>query len=194
MPSGFQGAVRPTSPRPASEAGAPSAAETKPADAKPAEAKPADVPVFALDKLVLPEGLAKDDPALGAFSDVIKGMPQDKAQALIDLYTKQAQASSETATKAWEAINEKWQSEVKADPTIGGDKLPGVLSTINKALDMYGTPGLKAALNLTGVGNNPDLVKTLHNMAKALTEGSHVAGAPASRQQSAAKMLYPNLP
>ena len=177
-----------TTPTPATPAPTP---ETAPAEAKPAEA----APLFALDKLTLPEGLDKKDPTLAAFADAAKGLPQTQAQALLDLYTKQTQASGEAATKAWDAVHEKWLAEVKADPVIGGDKSTGVQQVIAKAFETYGTPGLKAALNLTGVGNNPDVIRTFYNMAKALTEGNHVSGAPAtSIPKSAAQTLYPNLP
>jgi hypothetical protein len=89
-----------------------------------------------------------------------------------------------------------WQNEIKADKEIGGDKLPATLQTVSKALDQYGTPGVRQALDYTGAGNNPEIVRTIYAMAKALGEGGHVNGNPPNGRQGpidAASAIYPNL-
>src|SRR5439155_22514769 len=102
------------------------------------------------------------------------------AQKLIDLDIARQKSFSEAMAKTYRDTNEKWVEEVKADAEIGGDKLQPTLTTISKALDTFGTPKVREALNLTGAGNNPEIVKTLFKMAKALTEGGHVTGQPAA--------------
>ena len=160
-----------------------------------ADAKPADPAApFDVTKLTLPEGVAKDDPMLGDFAKLAGDLPEGKAQALIDLYAKQMKAGSDASTTAWNAVQDKWQAELKADPELGGDKTPVVQATISKALEQFGAPGVKEAFNLTGAGNNPAIVKTFFNMAKQLTEGAPKSGSPASAApRTAAEIMYPEL-
>lgn len=162
---------------------------TAPEAVAPAEPAPAQ---FSADKLVLPEGLDKADPALAEFSKLADGLPHAKAQELIDLYTKQQKSATDANAAAWNTLHEKWISEVKADPVIGGANMPVVQQTIAKAIDQFGVPGLKDALNLTGAGNNPAIIRTFYNMAKQLTEGGHVSGQPVpNAAKSTAELFYP---
>ena len=164
--------------------GDPAPAEVKPAESeKPAEGeKPAEVPVFSFDALKLPEGVTLPDEAKSEFSEIVtkNGISTEAAQAMMDLYAKQAGGAAAAQAEAWKTMNEGWVTEVKADPDIGGDKLPATLQMIAKVLDdpTIGAPGVKEALNLTGAGNNPAIVKTIANLARIATEGGrHVAGA-----------------
>ncbi len=169
----------------------PAPAVPTPAEPEPAPTELAPTP-FSADKLTLPEGLDKADPALAEFTKLADGLPHAKAQELIDLYTKQQKAAADANTTAWNTLHEKWISEVKADPVIGGANMPVVQQTIAKAIDQFGVPGLKDALNLTGAGNNPAIIRTFYNMAKQLTEGGHVSGQPVpNAAKSTAELFYP---
>lgn len=175
----------------------PSAAPTNDPAAPPADpaAKPADPAApFNVASLTLPEGVAKDDPILGDFAKLAEGLPEGRAQALIDLYAKQMKAGSDASTQAWNAMQDQWQAELKTDPVLGGDKTPIVQATISKALEQYGAPGVKEAFNLTGAGNNPAIVKTFFAMAKQLTEGAPKSGSPVTQApRTAAEIMYPEL-
>lgn len=170
-------------PKPA-EGEAPAAEEAKPEGDKPAEGL-----AFSFDTLKLPEGMTLPDDAKTSFTDIVTkgGISTETAQALMDLYGKQAGGMAAAQAEAWKTMNEGWQAEVKADKDIGGDKLPGVLQTIAKVLNdpAIAAPGVKEALNFTGGGNNPAIVKTIYNLAKLVTEGGrHIAGSPAGSQKA----------
>ena len=88
-----------------------------------------------------------------------------------------------------------------------GPKLDSVLDTISKAINGLGDAKLatdfRSAMDYTGAGNNPVVIKALWKLAAQVTEGSHVAGlnpAAAGQQRpgagppTTAKALYPNLP
>lgn len=133
--------------------------------------------------------------------DVAKkhGLSSEAMKDLLGEYATRMKSTQEAAVKAFVETNEKWQAEIKADKEIGGDKLPAVLQTIGKVLDnpKLTDPGFKEALNYTGAGNNPAIVKTFYKMALALTEGGHVGGTPpaeAGQKPTGAAALYPNLP
>ncbi len=169
--------------------------EAKPEGEKPVEAKPN---AFDAKALVLPEGAQLDEATIGKFSELAKetGLSQEGAQKLFDLHQETIKAATEASTRLWSETQTQWVNEVKADKDIGGDKLPGVQQVIGKILDNpeFAATGVKEAFNLTGAGNNPAILKTFYNMARALTEGQHVAGNPARNMPaSAADAIYPHL-
>lgn len=170
---------------------------------KPAEEAPKGEAPAALDfaTLELPEGLTLADADKETVSALATkhGLSQDAVKDLLGEYASRLKTASEGPVKAFREINEKWQNEVRADKEIGGDKLPDVVKTIGKLLDnpQFVDPGFKAALNLTGAGNNPAFVKTFYKLAKALTEGGHVSGNPPAAGKppvGSPNALYPNLP
>ena len=154
-------------------------------EAAPAEGeKPPETPIFSFDAITLPEGMTLPDDAKASFTEIVtkNGISTEAAQAMMDLYAKQAGGAAAAQTEAWKTMNEGWQAEVKADPEIGKDKYAGTLQTIAKVMDdpKLAPPGLKEAFNLTGAGNHPAVVKFVYNLAKLATEGGrHVSGAAA---------------
>lgn len=86
------------------------------------------------------------------------------------LVTQLAQANQ----KAWDTTIDTWKAEIEADPVIGGDKSKDVQTTLGKVLDEYGTPDARRAFEVTGAGWNPHVIRFIHKMALALTEGSPV--------------------
>lgn len=63
------------------------------------------------------------------------------------------------------------------DPEIGGAKLAGVKATVASAMAQFGNADeIKSALNETGAGSNPVLIKWFNRMASALSEGTPVKG------------------
>jgi len=181
-------------PAPAAEHGFVSAATTlinTPAEpaaepAKPAEGEvapaPETPPIFSLTDVKLPEGVEIPEEVGKEFSEILnsKAAPAEVGQKLLDLYAKQAAELVDSNAKLWAKTNEQWQNEIKADPVIGGDKLPSTLANIAKLLDNpeFTDPGLRAALDLTGAGNNPAIVRFLAKAASRLSEGGYVPGAP----------------
>lgn len=139
---------------------------------------------FDAEKLTLPEGFEKTE-QYTEFTNIAKelGLSQPNAQKLIDLHAAVNKAAVENLSAGWQKQNDEWVAEVKADPEIGGAKLDEVRQTISKLLDNpeLTDPKFRAALDFTGAGNNPAVIRTLSRWAKALSEGSAVAGGPAAR-------------
>lgn len=153
--------------------------KTKPA----AAAAPAPVDVT---KLTLPEGVTLDENATKAFTELATkhNLTQEVAQDLMNLHTAQLQALAAAPMKAWTDLNQSWVDEVKADPVVGGDKLVGVQADIATILDKYGDPKVREALDMTGAGNHPAMVRTFAKIAAALKEATPVlAEKPAEHAQ-----------
>jgi hypothetical protein len=155
---------------------------------------------FDANKLTLAEGFEKNE----LYNDFVawaaeKNISQEMGQELIDFWTKGAKSNAAATETAWREQNETWQAEVKADPDIGGSKLPGVLQTISKVLDnpKYFPPEIRQTLAITGIGNNRDFIKGFYQICADLTEGRSIAGnAPGiqGRPLSIAERIYPDAP
>lgn len=138
------------------------------------------------------------------------GLTQEQGQKLMDLYAKNGLKTAEANMAAWQKTRADWRTELKTDPEIGKltDRTGNfsasspLVQTINDALNGLQNPKLvtdfKAAMDLTGAGDNPAFVKVLHALAKQVTEGTtHVTGGPTNanrRPASAGAALFPNLP
>lgn len=183
---------------------APPAAPVDPNAPKPAEgAKPAEAPaIAAIDpaKFTIPEGFTRDEDAIKSLVETLsdeKLAPQDRAQRLMDIHADVVKKVGEANTKAWTDLNEGWIKEAKADPEIGGAKLEATKTTIAKAIDSLGPDSAKAfrqALDMTGAGNNPAIIRGLNKWASQIVEGSHVTGTPPSGPKDTAAMFFPNSP
>lgn len=153
------------------------------------------VPLAAED-ITFAEGMeipdATRDELLGIFNNQeldAKG----RAQALIDLHTAQLQAASEASSQAWDSLQDQWQSDVRADPDVGGAKMQPVIDRVGRLVKEYGTDQLHEVFDMTGAGNNVHVIKFLNNIAMKLTEGEPKPGAPATAPGTAASRLFPSM-
>jgi hypothetical protein len=132
------------------------------------------------------------------------GLSQTEGQKLMDLYMKEVVESETAPYRVWQETQEKWRTEIRNDPDIGG-KLDRVRETVSRAIDGLGDPKLakefREAMDFTGAGNNPAFIRAFYKLASLVTEGKAApAGgpSPAARPQggrpSVATAMYPNLP
>lgn len=171
--------------------------DDKPADPKVEDKKPEApeyTPIAAAD-LKLPENLSKEDPILKA---ALEGateakLGKDALQPLIDKVAPQLKELQEAPLREWAAKQKEWVNQIKTDPEIGGAALDKtVLPGIAKLLDASGVgKEAREALDFTGAGNHPAVVKLLHYAAKRLGEGTPVRGNPAPTARDPASLLYP---
>ena len=140
---------------------------------------------FDAEKITFPEGFTREDALYDDFKNIATEhkLSGPVAQKLIDLAAKQTKAANETLLAQWDKQQQDWQTEIKADKEIGGDKLSGTLQTFAKVANdpELSDPKFREALTFTGAGNHPAIVRTLAKWAKALTEGGPVRGNPPQR-------------
>lgn len=148
----------------------------------------------------LPEGFTVDEKLSADFLGVMndqKMSPAERAQQLIDLQAKAITLASEKGREQWNNLQTEWQTAVKADPEIGGDKLPPVLTRLAAALTTFGTDATRQAFDATGAGNNPEIIKFFNKMALALGEGQLTKGGapgPVGKSEDAiARRLFPTM-
>lgn len=154
------------------------------------------VPLTAAD-ITIPEGLEVHETLRDEALAIVNNRelsPKEQLQGLIDLQGKLAKDASETISKTWEDTQKAWQDEVKADPTIGGDKLQTSLAAVNKLVTEYGDDKLVEAFALTGAGNNVHVIRFLHSIAGKLLEGGAVpAQSPANQESDKALRMFPSM-
>lgn len=154
------------------------------------------VPLTASD-ITIPEGLEVHETLRDEALALVNNRelsPKEQLQGLIDLQSRLANEASETISKTWEDTQKAWRDEVKADPTIGGDKLPTTLAAVNKLVTEYGNDKLIEAFALTGAGNNVHVIRFLHSVAGKLLEGGPVsAGSPSNQDGDAASRMFPSM-
>lgn len=157
-------------------------------------------------ELKLPEGFKLEEAQGKAFTELLTRpdlSPQARAQELLNLYAAERKKDTDQIGSSWNATVDVWHKDIASDPEIGtGDTKsplkPEVKATLAKVLDAYGGTELRQALDLTGAGSNPAVIRALVKMAPKLVETSrHVQGSPPSNAKAkgpSASALYPDLP
>jgi hypothetical protein len=144
------------------------------------------------DALTLPEGMLADQPAFVDFKNTALdlGIEPEKAQKLIDTVAPKMKEAAEAPYNLWADTQEKWVSEIKADPVIGGANMEKALAVAARAIETYGTPELRTALAFTGAGNNPAVIRWMHKVGLTLGEGKPVEAksAPTPKAPLATRM------
>jgi hypothetical protein len=145
----------------------------------------------------IPDGVELDREALDGFTPLAKdlNLTQTQAQKLVDLYAHQIDALQTAQTEKVANVRKGWVEGIKADNEIGGTALNENVALAVKALDKYGTPELRKALDESGLGDHPEMVRVFYRIGRAMAEDTIEGGqntAPKGAQRSAAEILYPN--
>jgi len=118
------------------------------------------------------------------------GLTQEQAQKLVDFQASMLRQQQEQFA---EQVS-NWAAEAKADNEIGGKSFDDNLSLARKGLEYVGTPELREALDSTGMGNHPEVIRAFYRIGKQLGEGSFEQGrGPSSQPKTAAEVLYPSM-
>lgn len=158
--------------------------------------------------ITLPEGLIVDEPLMKEFKELsLKNkLAPETAQEMVGFYKK---AMEGQINKLEELIPESlrpatraaWAKEISAMPEFQGEREATSSAVLGRVMDEFGSPELKLALNSSGFGDNPHLVKMILEMATALVEGGPTeTGSPAptgkdgkpTKGRSYAESFYPN--
>lgn len=139
----------------------------------------------------LPDGMTISADVEKEFTTLARGLnlPQDKAQALIDLQVKAAQKSQEESVAQFEKMKSEWKA--KTLKFLGANKDQS-LAYAAKFLDKVGDKDLRKVLDESGLGNHPALVKAFIEAGKLIGEDNFVEGNNAPSEKSFAEILYPN--
>lgn len=163
----------------------PDAEAPKPIEEKKPEAKPLE--------LKLPEGshlTAKDVEKVVARSKELNLTPE-QAQAELNRESELVKSFVEGEKQKFAKEVTAWVDEAKKDPEIGGEKFAQSAEAAKRVVNRFGTEAFKKALNESGLGNHPELVRVFVRIGKAMTDDQLVlpSGNPTA-PRSAAEVLY----
>lgn len=176
-------------------------------DTKPKDGKADEGPKGAPEKYTdfkLPEGFEMSEagkPILEKFSTFAReaNLTQDQAQKFMDLYAEVEQTRAKSSKDTFEAMNAEWRKQTETDKEFGGEKLKENLGFAAKAIEAFAgktSAEFKDALNVTGIGNHPAMVRFLIAVGKAVGQDKLIFGRGASdapANKSAAEQMFPSL-
>jgi hypothetical protein len=166
--------------KPAAEATTKTPEGTKPPESKPLELK-------------LPEGSHLTAEAVEKVAARAKELNLTPEQAQAEL-----QRESDLVKTFVEGEKQKlakevtaWVDETRKDTEIGGEKFAQSAEMAKRVVNRFGTDAFKKALNDTGLGNHPELVRVFVRIGRAMTEDQLVvASGQPTAPRSAADVLY----
>jgi len=166
------------------------AGEAEPTE-EPKAAEPTEPAVPEKYDFDLPEHMVLDQSAADEFTAVAKELKldQESVKKITDVAVKMTQRQADNQVK----LVETWVEQVKTDKEIGGDKLSENLAVARKALETFGTPELRDVLNMTGMGNHPEVIRAFYKAGKAISEDRFVQGNPRGAEPDMAKRMFPTM-
>lgn len=124
------------------------------------------------EDFTIAEGQELDAAMVEKFTPVAKelGLTQANAQKLVDLYAGEVARANEANQQAFAELKSGWLKEAKSDAEVGGAKWNETMSHADKAIKAFGDPELREALDFTGVGNHPALIRFFAKVGSKLVE------------------------
>jgi len=145
-------------------------------------------------ELKLPEGLEETDLESVKAAAKQLGLTAEQAQLLAEQQASQKQQFQQSAIESFNALTGQWLEQAKSDPEYGGDNFERNLQYATTALDKFATPEFKAALNESGYGNHPEMIRIFSRIGKTLAEDKPVGGeGEKGGETDAAKLFYPTM-
>jgi hypothetical protein len=138
----------------------------------------------------LPKGMTLDKAMADQFIALAKelNLPQDKAQKLVDMYAGTMIEQAKVSANGFVKMVSDWAEETKTE--LGADAQKQ-LSFAFKAIQKFGSPGLRQLLNETGVGSHKEMVKCFIAIGKAISEDTTTpASGSGAGSESPEDVLY----
>jgi|TARA_R110000796_G_scaffold8637_8_gene28150 hypothetical protein len=143
----------------------------------------------------LPEGVNLDAAAVAEAIPLLKemGATQEQAQKLVDLQVQTMTGLMDAQSKAWTDQLGEWKDARETDAEFGKSKYDESIAIARKGMREFGEPALFAALEETGMGNHPELIRAFYRVGKAIGEdGFNFGSSNTEGGQSLAEKLFPN--
>jgi hypothetical protein len=125
-----------------------------------------------------------------------KGLSPDQAQALLERESANVASFVAEQQKTHEEMRTSWLEQARTDKEIGGDNFNANTELAKRVVERFGTDEFKKALDESGLGNHPELVRILARIGKAMGNDTLVVpgSSTGTPKQSMAERLYPSTP
>jgi len=148
----------------------------------------------------VPEGMTVDDKIVQQFEPIARehNLSNEAVQALVDFEAARVKSAGEaqaadlkTERELWAKEQQKWITDLKADPDFGGAKHNEAVQASHKAIGAFADKDFVEWAKETGMGNFPPLVKLLSRIGRAMGEDKVHNGDPTVGKKTAAEVMYP---
>ncbi len=173
--------------------------EGTPSEGTPPEGTPPEGAPEAYTDFTMPEGWTPDEAIMTPFKEVAKGMnlTQDQAQSLVTMFNEWRQSSEQASADDWQKTQDGWLDSSKADKEFGGDKFEENVALGVQAIERFGTPELKELLDMTGLGDHPEVLRFAIKVGRAISDDTlhRQSGEPPLKpgQKDASALLFPSV-
>ena len=151
---------------------------------------PADYSEFKL-----PEGMDMDNEALQAFLPMAieSKLTQEQAQTFVDLQVKAVEKTLKKQADMWTDRVAEWTKAAENDEEYGKGEYDKSIMIARSAMRKIGGPNLAKALEDTGTGNHPEIIRLLYRLGKAIGEDNlDFGGINPGGQKTLAERMYPD--
>lgn len=155
--------------------------------------QPKDKPVEIKYDLKLKDGSLLDTKAPERIAEFAKkhGLSQEAAEAVLDGQHEAVRGYKQTQESQFNDMKARWVDEVTNDKEIGGEAFAQNVEVAKRALDRFATPDFKKALESTGFGNHPELVRIFYRIGKAMKADNVIlSGTQAGSRKSLEEVFY----
>lgn len=143
----------------------------------------------------LPDGSRLDPSRVESIAALAKErkLSNEAAQEILTREHEAVEGFAAVQTAAYQKEQEGWATSLKTDKEIGGDNYNKSIELASRVVKQFGTPEFSEALNRTGLGNHPELVRVFARVAKSLGEDTLVlpGAAPAAGPKDVRELFYP---
>ena len=133
-------------------------------------------------------GLMADEETVGEFANIARqvGLSQEEAQ---NVFTSLMPTFESIGRKRMEGWTADWAKQSSVDKEFGGQNFQANLRVANSALKKFSTPEFTKLLQITGLGNNPEVIRVFYRIGQQMTQDKGVTGGGAPQNLP---KLYPN--
>jgi len=137
-----------------------------------------------------------DDELMTQAKSVFKelNLTQEQAQQLVDFESNVKAEENQRQQGAWDELQDTWKKASENDKEFGGDGLDSNLAIAKKGRDAFGDKEFNEMLEVTGVGNHPEMIRFLFKIGKLVSEDKILQGSgSASGSATQAERLFPDM-
>ncbi len=91
------------------------------------------------------------------------------------------------------AVVTRWADQTRTDPEIGRNALAAALHTARQAVDRFGGDRLRKALDETGLGSHPEIIRAFVKVGKATADQRPAAPKRPPTHEETMRAMYPSM-
>ena len=88
---------------------------------------------------------------------------------------------------------DRWADRTRTDPEIGRNALPAALHAARQAVERFGGDRLKTALEDTGMGNHPEIIRAFCRVGKAMPAERSSGPHRKPTHEETMRAMYPSM-